>query len=100
MISNSSTVVLLTVVFIFQYYYNNYYDVYKSDGIHRAGDWDQLSLHSCPGMSWEAPYPSVPATEPTFDQVCPNPVILYQDTTKLRLLITVPGKVLLVGFCP
>ncbi|KAK4321628.1 hypothetical protein Pmani_007575 [Petrolisthes manimaculis] len=56
-----------------------------------AGDWDQLSLHSCPGMSWEAPHPSVPATEPAFDQFCPNPVTLYQDTTKLRLHITVPG---------
>ncbi|XP_071548119.1 LOW QUALITY PROTEIN: intermembrane lipid transfer protein VPS13A-like [Panulirus ornatus] len=57
----------------------------------RVGDWDHLSLKSCHGVSSGSPSLDIPILEPAFDQLCPNPVSLYQDITKHRLQINVPG---------
>ncbi|XP_068229043.1 intermembrane lipid transfer protein VPS13A-like [Palaemon carinicauda] len=58
-----------------------------ADGI---GDWDHLSLNSCPGIRSETTR-EVQAVEENFDQLCPNPVKLYQDMIKHRVQINVPG---------
>ncbi|XP_037798990.1 vacuolar protein sorting-associated protein 13A-like isoform X1 [Penaeus monodon] len=55
------------------------------------GDWDHLSLNSCPAISISGHSADIPFVEPVFDQLCPNPVTLYQDITKHRVQISVPG---------
>ncbi|KAG0722861.1 Vacuolar protein sorting-associated protein 13C [Chionoecetes opilio] len=54
-------------------------------------DWDHISLHSYPASSPDAPPSSLPSSECFYELFCPNPVKLYQDITKLQLLIKVPG---------
>lgn len=60
------------------------------------GDWDHLSLNSCPAISISGHSADIPFVEPVFDQLCPNPVTLYQDITKHRVQISVPGKYILL----
>ncbi|XP_063887436.1 intermembrane lipid transfer protein VPS13A-like isoform X2 [Scylla paramamosain] len=54
-------------------------------------DWDHLSLHSFPASSPVTPPSSLPSSECFYELFCPNPVKLYQDITKLQLIIKVPG---------
>lgn len=54
-------------------------------------DWDHLSLRSCPASSPGPAPSSLPSSECFYELFCPNPVKLYQDITKLQLLIRVPG---------